>query len=145
MKITEPQSPDDFNQYYDLRWRILRAPWKQPQGSEKDEYEDKSYHLMVRSDGGELMGIGRMHFIEAETAQIRFMAVDEPFRGMGIGRLILDHLEKIAFSRGARRILLNARIGVVDFYQKSGYSIIGDGPTLFGQIRHFIMEKELAP
>jgi GNAT superfamily N-acetyltransferase len=143
MQITEPQSAHDFEGYYELRWRILRAPWKEPRGSEKDGFEEKAYHLMARTEEGTLAGVGRMHLIEPQTVQIRFMAVDEPFRGKGVGKLILSRLETEARSRGALKVFLHARAEVSDFYRKAGYSVTGPGPTLFGHIRHFVMEKKL--
>ena len=36
MKVLEPKTKEDFKKYYDLRWRILRKPWNQPRGSEKE-------------------------------------------------------------------------------------------------------------
>jgi predicted GNAT family N-acyltransferase len=143
MQITEPRSLDDFDKYYELRWRILRAPWEEPRSSEKDGFEDKAYHLMARTEGGVLAGVGRMHLIEPEIAQIRFMAVDGLFRGKGAGKLILNGLEAEARSRGALKVFLHARTEVSDFYRKAGYSVTGDGPTLFGHIRHLVMEKKL--
>lgn len=96
---------------------------------------------MASNEEGAAVGVGRVHFPEPKTAWIRFMAVDERFRGRGIGRAILERLERIARSKGAVLITLNSREAVVDFYRKSGYSIVGDGPTLFGQIRHVTMAK----
>jgi len=143
MLIIEPNSSDDFDLYYDLRWRILRAPWGQPRGSEKDGYEDRAYHLMARDEKGVLAGVGRLHWVEPQTAQIRFMAVEESFRRQGIGKLILNRLELEARYKGALKIFLHAREEAAGFYRKEGYSVTGAGPTLFGHIRHFIMEKKL--
>ena len=37
--IIEPQTPKEFEAYYLLRYEVLRKPWKQPFGSEKDDME----------------------------------------------------------------------------------------------------------
>ncbi len=47
MIIKEPKTKVEFEQYYDLRWRILRQPWNRPRESEKDEKEENSIHIMV--------------------------------------------------------------------------------------------------
>ena len=39
MKLRPPETAEEFDAYYNLRWMVLRAPWNQPTGSEKDEYE----------------------------------------------------------------------------------------------------------
>lgn len=45
--VKQPKTKEDFEKYYDLRYRILRKPWNQPRGSEKDELEKESFHIMV--------------------------------------------------------------------------------------------------
>ena len=45
INIKEPVTEEEFEQYYILRWRILRQPWNQPRGSEKDDKENKSIHI----------------------------------------------------------------------------------------------------
>jgi len=41
MKLISPKTEAEFKQYYHLRWRILRQPWGQPEGSEHDAIDDK--------------------------------------------------------------------------------------------------------
>jgi hypothetical protein len=43
--------------------------------------------------------------------------------------------------RGAKVVVLNARESAIPFYQKHGYQIIGDAPTMFGSIKHSKMQK----
>ena len=76
MKIIEPSTPDEIQRYYDLRWKILRAPWNQPCGSERDELESSSRHLMVINSKQAVIAVGRLHFNSIREAQIRYMAVD---------------------------------------------------------------------
>ena len=80
--VREPKGLQEFEQYYDLRWKILREPWAQPPESAKDEHEADAVHLGAWVNG-ELVGVGRLHFnnarfleIEAETsrrAALRFV------------------------------------------------------------------------
>lgn len=140
MDIREPESGRDFDRYYDLRWRVLREPWNQPRGSEKDDADDSSIHIMACVDG-DVAGVGRLHFNSEEEAQIRYMAVDERYRGNGVGTAIVRELEKRAVEKGARYIVLNARENAVGFYRKNGYEVIERTYTLFGSINHFKMRK----
>ena len=70
MQLTSPVSEADYNAYYELRWKILRAPWNQPRGSERDDREADSTHLMVVEGNGAVAGVGRLHFNGISEAQI---------------------------------------------------------------------------
>lgn len=141
--IAAPDSAEEWEDYYRFRWRLLRAPWAQPPGSERDEFEADAHHLLARNGFGEIVAVGRVHFPTADEAQIRYMATGFEYRGRGIGSGILARLEQVAIDRGAKRIFLNARAGAVPFYERLGYTIQEPGPTLFGQIRHELMTKAL--
>jgi len=143
LQIGKPETPEQFDEYFDLRWRVLRAPWDKLRGSEKDEYDEDADHVTVRGQDGRLLGVGRLHMNTAREAQIRYMATEEFCRGFGIGRTLIGRLEEIARERGAERIVLNARAHVVGFYQRFGYSVTGPGPTLFDKLKHSRMEKVL--
>lgn len=142
MKVRKPRTKKEYEKYYDLRWRILRNPWGQPRGSEKDELEGQSIHLMA-CEKGKLLGVGRVHFNSSKEAQIRYMAVEEGLRGKGTGTMILKELEKNAEKKGASHVTLNAREFAVGFYKKHGYRIVGKAHTLFGVIPHYKMRKKL--
>lgn len=142
MIVRPPQTPEEFERYRDLRWRILRAPWNQPKGTELDELEMKAFPIMVCEKDGIPIGVGRVHFNSEDEAQIRSMAVEEEWRGKGIGAIVLKALEKIAIKKGAKKIILHARDHAVKFYEKNGYIIVKQSHTLFGVIPHYLMEKE---
>jgi predicted GNAT family N-acyltransferase len=141
MRLIEPKTKADFDRYYDLRWRILRMPWGEPLGSERDGLDGSSIHLMACDDDDRLLGVCRLHFNSPGEAQIRFMAVDEDCRNAGAGSALLAWVESKARQQGAERIVLNARESAVPFYLKRGYAVAGEGETLFGVIRHFRMGK----
>ena len=82
MLITSPQSQEDFKRYYDLRWRILRMPWNQPKGSEKDELEEESFHIMVCETERIPIGIGRLHVNSKEEAVQAVKACKYPPEGI---------------------------------------------------------------
>lgn len=143
MKITEPASAEAFEQYYELRWKILRAPWNQVRGSERDDDDGTSTHLMVMGDNNKLIGVGRLHFNSIREAQIRFMAIDVPEQRKGAGTYLLQALEARAEKHGASNITLDARETALGFYRKQGYSPQGPSHTLFNSIAHVKMTKAL--
>lgn len=142
-RIQPPQNEIERQQYYDLRWRILRAPWQQPRGTERDEYENVAVHAAAIDSQGNMLGVARLHQTDKTTAQIRYMAVEEIAQNQGVGRALLHYLEKQARTSGIHTIKLNAREMCVGFYIKQGYIITGPGHLLYGKIKHQQMQKRL--
>jgi len=142
MEIRSPQSPEEFAAYFELRFEVLRRPWGEPNGSERDELEAGAHHLAA-FDGGRVVAIGRLHETMPGEGQIRFMAVHPDWAGRGVGGRLLAALESIAEERGMEVIILNARENALGFYQRHGYEIEGEGPLLWGRIPHKAMRKAL--
>ena len=139
-RIIEPTTDAEWEIYYELRYRILRAPWGQPRGSEFDESDARSINRMME-DGGEALAVSRLHFNSEHEAQIRYMAVDTRHQGKGFGREMLEHMEHISASMGANTVVLEARDNAVGFYERCGYTVKAPSYLLFGTIQHYTMEK----
>ena len=145
MIITQPQSEQEFIQYYHFRWQILRQPWQQAEGSEKDRHENDAIHVMALEEDTNrtLLGVARLHAIDTETAQIRFMAIAASHRRRGIGSNLIRYLEQQAARSGKKTIILNARHDSLAFYRAHGYHVLGPAHTLYGEIEHCEMKKIL--
>ncbi|MDH5371118.1 MAG: GNAT family N-acetyltransferase [Gammaproteobacteria bacterium] len=140
--IKAPGTAKEFEQYYHLRWLLLRAPWQQPAGSEKDELENESIHRIALLNNI-IVGVGRIHFINKDKAQVRYMAVTKDFERRGIGQAILDSLEQAAKRNNRKTLILHAREYAVGFYTKQEYKTIKPSHLLFNEIQHFEMAKHL--
>ena len=143
IEIRPPDTEQEWADYYDLRWQVLREPWQQARGSEKDELEQEAWHLAAFTSERVLISTGRLHKLNQEQGQIRYMATHPSFRSLGAGKKILDALEMRARTEGLGQVILNARQSAADFYQKQGYRVVGEGQTLFGSIPHLQMKKDL--
>jgi GNAT superfamily N-acetyltransferase len=144
MNIIEPKSSEEFRKYYNLRYAILRKPWGQPMGSERDEGEESSIHRMIIEEStGEALAVGKLQFNSRDEAQIRYMAVANRYQGKGLGSQIMKALEEIALENRARWIILSARGNALQFYRNNGYGIVKKSHLLFGEIQHWLMRKEL--
>lgn len=141
-EVTSPQTENEWKDYYDLRWRILRAPWNQPKGSEQVPDDVTAFHAMIRKNE-KAIACGRIHFIDEQTAQIRFMAVDDAFQGSGLGTMVLKFLEAHAIKKKIGKIILQAREEAIPFYKRNGYNLVKKTDLLFGSIQHYLMEKEI--
>lgn len=141
MRLLEPSTPSDFEKYYQLRWEILRKPWDQPKGSEKDDAEATSIHAMVLDDADECVGVSRLQMNSPEEAQVRFMAVRDDQQGKGLGKMLMQYLEEKAKTSGAKKIILQSRENAVPFYLSIGYSVTEKTFRLWDIIQHYRMEK----
>lgn len=140
IEIRCPNSEIEWESYYDLRYRILREPWNQPPGSERNEGDDSAIHAAY-FENGKIFGVARLDLMEDDIGQIRFMAVETSKQGKGIGEKLMLHLEELAFLNGRKKIILHAREIAIGFYQKLGYVMIEKSHLLFGEIQHFLMKK----
>lgn len=141
--IKKPETKKDYENYYALRWQILRMPWGLPRGSEKDGLEEISLHLIAYTEDRIPVGVGRAHFNSRKEAQIRFMAVAPHYQNNGIGSTLLAALERRVEIDGAKYIVLNSRETAFGFYKKHGYSSEGRPIFLFNSIKHIKVRKEL--
>ena len=142
MEIRSPKSESEFVAYYELRWRVLRMPWGQPSGSERDELDAAATHVAGFDEVKRLVCVGRLHAVETGVGQVRYMAVEESLRGLGLGHEVLDELERLAKRQGISVIVLDARESAVGFYRRNGYEAVGDGHVLFDEVRHSKMKKK---
>ena len=142
--IRNPESDQDWGEYYTCRWELLRKPWDKPPGSEKDENDANAYHVMVVDQDDNVIGVGRVHFNDPSEAQVRYMAVKEDWQQQGIGSLILTKLEQYSKDNGASKLILYARENAIDFYLKRGYFNQGPAHNLYGEIPHLYMTKTLS-
>lgn len=142
-RVIEPTSSRQLENIFSLRYAILRAPWKQPKGSERDQAEDSSVHALIEDEIGACIATGRLQFNSPEEGQIRYMAVREDYRGQNLGRLILEYLEDKARAKNCRKMVLQARENAVEFYKRMGYTVEEKSFLLFDSIQHYRMTRQL--
>ncbi len=143
MHIIEPATPEEFAQYYKLRYQTLRQPWNQPEGSERADDDDSAIHAMLVNEQNEAVGVCRLHMQTPTQGQLRFMGLHQGYRNKGLGNLLINYLEQRAKDLGATHMLLQAREPALPFYQRCGYTITAKTYLLFNEIQHYQMEKQL--
>lgn len=140
-----PETTEEFEQYYQLRWQVLRQPWGKTLGSEQDELEQQSVHRMIIDENKQTLAVGRLHKTDQHHAQIRYMAVSPDAQGQGLGKKMIIELELAAEKIGVTKISLNAREVALSFYLRLGYIEHGFSHLLYDEIKHFSMTKLLTP
>jgi len=142
-RIRTPESEKEWDDYYFLRWKILRSDFSDDIDSAKDELENQSYHVVVIQSNKNVIGVGRLHDVDEQTSQIRYMAVGEDFRGHSFGTKILLNLIQHAKDNDKKHIILHARENAVKFYKNNGFELLEKSHLLFDKIQHYLMKISL--
>jgi len=142
-QIKQPETEKEFKHYYHLRWKLLRAPWNQPEGSEVDTLEEQCFHVMAIDNRENVIAVARLQFNTNDEAQIRYMAVSQTHRNQGIARELMKKMEQHVQTASYTNIILDARETAVAFYKKLGYHVNRKSYLLFDEIQHFRMSKSL--
>jgi predicted GNAT family N-acyltransferase len=124
-----------------LRSSILRQPLGLSFSADQLSAEADSHHIGCYVDG-ELVGCLVLKPIDGQRIQMRQVAVDEKVRGRGIGRMMVKYSEDFARKRGFREMTLHAREAIVPFYERLGYTRVGDRFTEV-TIPHWVMVRVL--
>jgi predicted GNAT family N-acyltransferase len=140
IEIRSPKTKSEWENYYDLRFRVLREPWKQPRGSEKNDGDNIGIHLAL-FQFGIIKAIARLDISEKSIGQVRFVAVETNNQGKGFGGLIMSEVEKESIARGDTQMILHAREQAVGFYLNLGYNKVEKSHLLFDKIQHYLMQK----
>ncbi len=141
-QLREPKGKNEWEAYYDLRYRMLRKPWNQPYSSAITPEDDFEKHFALYDDN-QLVAIARLDKLDETSAQVRFVAVEEKCQGKGYGKILMTGIEDYCVKNQITTLILEARENAVPFYLALGYSITKKGKLLFGEIRHSWMRKEL--
>lgn len=140
--IRKPITPKEWEDYYQLRYNVLRAPLNQPLGSERNDGDLNGIHFALY-ENDILRAIARLDHVDETTSQTRFVAVDPISQGKGYGRLIMQAVEEKSRSQKKSKMILHARDYALDFYLRLGYTNVEPSYKLFDVLQHFLMEKPI--
>jgi len=144
IEIRIPATREEFKAYYDLRYRLLRQPWAQVRGTEKDDYEPISQHFMaVDSENREIVGVIKVYEKEPGVGCFSHMAVIGNYQRKGIGKLMLDAVESRSRELGYHTLGCYSRLNTTQYFEDLGYKIAGLPTHYFGTTQVVWMEKKL--
>lgn len=144
----------DLDEVYALRHEVFVVGQGVPVELERDELDAVADHAVARL-GGRVVGTGRLVSGRIDedgrlvagtpgtVGTIGRMAVDEPARGTGTGRALLDLLIARAAERGLPLVELHAQLHARGFYERAGFAPFGE-VYLEAGIEHVGMRQALA-
>ena len=91
---------------------------------EWDDIDRDAVHLLAMYDK---QAIGCLRIIQ--YAKIGRMAVLSPWRGLGVGKMLLNQAIHICRTHGSKQIDLSAQTHAIHFYQQAGFQVISEEYT----------------
>jgi GNAT superfamily N-acetyltransferase len=129
LELRAPRSSGEWARYHDIRKRCIFEKYN-GKGSQcyceydpgfPDEHEPVNHPLIFLADG-RVIGTIRIDIrLEQRTAVFRLVAIDDPWRGQGLGTIMLDMAEAFALRHGIHRICLNSVRDAYGFYIRRGF------------------------
>jgi predicted GNAT family N-acyltransferase len=144
LKLVEYGS-DEYYQAAQLRYDLFYQEHNISFESIFESQEKQDLHLAITaSSGNRVLAYGRLGQNSLDEFQIYQMVVLPECQGQGLGKRILQALTEAAIERGASRLILNARVTKVKFYQKFDFESVGEvfASSMTG-VPHIKMQKEM--
>jgi predicted GNAT family N-acyltransferase len=125
-----------------LRFRVFVDEQKVPKEIEIDEFDEEALHY-VAVDDKEV--IGTLRIVDMKDAmRIGRLCVDRAYRHRRIATRLMDLALAHSKEEGATRVILDAQIDAIGFYEGFGFIAVGE-PFDDGGIDHKRMTLDLPP
>jgi N-acetylglutamate synthase-like GNAT family acetyltransferase len=131
----------EYQQMVQMRNDILRKPLGLAFSTEELEKE-KEEVLIGAFEEEKMLGCCMLVREDDRSCRLRQMAVLNNLQGKGIGRALMHFAENIARDLGYKKIIMHARKTALGFYEKLGYTAVGE-EFLEVTLPHYVMEKKL--
>jgi amino-acid N-acetyltransferase len=84
----------------------------------------QEFSVAIDDDSGEVIGCGALHVLWEDLGEVRTLAVQERWRGTGVGHEIYERLEQQARELGLRRLF--CLTFETEFFGRHGFVSIGE-------------------
>ncbi|SDD41247.1 Predicted N-acyltransferase, GNAT family [Paenibacillus sp. UNCCL117] len=139
-------SDEQLKQGLEVRMEVFVKEQQVPEELEIDEFDsswEACRHFLLL-DGSRPVAAARYRKYDESTAKLQRIAVLAEYRGLGLGKRIIEMMEDDIRSRGiASAIILDGQTQAEAFYHKLGYSTVSEEPFLDAGIWHVRMIKTL--
>ncbi|WP_338962129.1 MULTISPECIES: GNAT family N-acetyltransferase [unclassified Spiroplasma] len=141
MKIEIVNNIEILEQAFLIRKKVFVNEQKVPFEEEIDQFEDVSIHFLVFDDNDKPIATSRMRKVE-DIVKIERMCILQEYRRLGIGKKLMEFMEKVAIKNQFKVISLYAQIQALNFYKNLGYKVWSE-IFLDAGIKHCKMEKKI--
>lgn len=142
ISILTVRSPAELAAAREIREEVFVREQGIPRELENDGLDKDAEHLLVFYNHLPA-ATGRMLAVSEEEANLARIAVLAPYRGLGLGKLVIKELEKLARKSGIKRVFIFPHFYLEGFYASLGYRNTPEVRQV-GHHRLIKMTKELA-
>lgn len=141
VKLVEPYSPL-ITEVLKIRIEVFVWEQKCPMAEEIDQYDGQCYHLVALWQGVVIGTLRLIPFPKKNIVKLGRFVVRKAKRGEGIGKQMMQEAIQIVRQWKYEKIVLDAQVYALPFYENFGFKAIGD-PFMDAGIPHKRMELEV--
>ncbi len=135
----------DVERIAEMEARCFTDPWTKEMLLDVLKYP--LYSSFLVEEGGQVCGYACLIGIPYAEATVANIAVDIPFRGKGVAKMLMDAMHEKAKAIGAEECFLEVRVhndAAISLYQKYGYKTYGVRAKYYPDGEDaFVMKKKL--
>ncbi len=144
--IIREMTEEDIDEVLDIEKKSFKTPWSRD-AFVKEVNENRLAKYVVASVHDKVIGYGGIWLI-IDEGHITNIAVHPDFRGLGVGKLLVEALIEICRERGINRMTLEVRKSneiAKSLYKKYGFKECGIRPGYYSDTKEdaIIMWKEM--
>lgn len=118
---------EDLRAAVRIRFTVFVEEQGVPEDEELDENDPVAEHVLVIDRDGAPVATARLYTDNAcGDGRIGRMATLKSARGKGAGSAAMAALMERALKRGFRRVILDAQVQAIPFYEKHGFRVYGE-------------------
>lgn len=128
----------------EIRDKVFSIEKGVPKEIEVDELDclnESCSHFLLRYQNDDV-GTIRCLYTSDDTVRIQRFCFLKEYRGLGLGKTVIEYIENYYKDRGFATIEMDAKYEVCGFYEKCGYQKVSD-VFIEVNIKHVKMMKEI--
>ena len=140
LEIRLIRNKKEMEDVLEVRRVVFIAGQKVPEKRERDGLDETAKHVLVLYNS-QPVGCARVRFIEG-NAKLERIAILEKYRGLGLGKKLMDFLIEYCEKEGCQKIVMHSQYYIKNFYKKCGFEQKGK-IFMDAGIEHIEMQKML--
>ena len=141
--LEEARTPEALQQAWAIREQVFAVEQGIPAELVHDGLDASAFHVLALHDGAPA-ATGRLTISADREGVLARIAVLPAYRGRGLGKRVVQHLEALARREGLTMISLNPHQYLETFYADLGYETVPDSFTVAGVYPLLTMKKTLS-
>lgn len=121
-----PATSDDLDTVVAIEARVHLAPWTKANFEGESEKPYSTTWVLTDDETDSKVFAYLVFWALDDSIEILNLAVDLPYRGLGLAKLILQNVIREGVQRGAKRLILDVRksnLPATSLYQRAGFVI----------------------